>query len=53
MEEPSRGDSSGVSPLRSPPVVADRLSILVFSLYAPPPFATCRGTLFIVGFRSR
>jgi hypothetical protein len=34
-------------------VAAGRLSILMFSISPPPPFMTHRGTLFIVGFRSR
>jgi hypothetical protein len=53
MEEPSGGDSGGVSPLQSPPTAADRLSISVFSISLLPPFATRMRTLFIVGFRSR
>jgi hypothetical protein len=53
MEEPSRGDSSGVSSLQSSPTTAGRLSVLVFSISPPPPFASRRGTLFIEGFRSR
>jgi hypothetical protein len=53
MEEPSGGDSGGVSSLRSSPAVAGRLSVLVFSISPPPSFATRWGTLYIVGFRSR
>jgi hypothetical protein len=53
MEEPSGGDSGGVSLLQSPSAASDKLSILVFSISLPPPFVTHRGTLFIVGFRSR
>jgi hypothetical protein len=53
MEEPSGGDSGGVSSLQSPPVAAGRLSVSVFSISLPPPFMTRRGTLFTVGFRSR
>jgi hypothetical protein len=53
MEEPSGGDSGGIYPLQSSPTAADRLSISVFSISSPPPFATRRGTLYIVGFRSR
>jgi hypothetical protein len=53
MEEPSGGDSGGVSPLQSPPAAANILSVLVFLISPPPPFATRRGTIFIVGFRSR
>jgi hypothetical protein len=53
MEEPSEGDSGGVFPLQSSPMVAGRLSISVFSISLPPSFVTRRGTLFIVGFKSR
>jgi hypothetical protein len=53
MEEPSGGDSGGVSPLQSPLAAASRLSVLVFLISPLPPFATCRGTIIIVGFRSR
>jgi hypothetical protein len=53
MEEPSGGDFGGVSHLQSSPAVADKLSISVFMISPPPPFAPHRGNLFIVGFRSR
>jgi hypothetical protein len=53
MEEPSEGDFGGVSPLQYPMAIADRLSVSVFLISLPPPFATRRGTLFIVGFWSK
>jgi hypothetical protein len=59
MEEPSGGDSSGVSPsnlqlgFKQSLAAVARLSVLVFLISPPPPFATRRGTLFIVSFRSR
>jgi hypothetical protein len=53
MEEPFRGDSGGISPLQSSLAATGSLSALVFLISPPPPFVTRRGTLFIVGFRSR
>ena len=53
MEEPSGGDSGGVSSLRSSPAAAFCLLFRVFRVSPPPPRETPRGTLFIVGFRSR
>jgi hypothetical protein len=53
MGEPSGGDSSGVSPLQSPSAVDGRLPVLMFSIPPLPHFATRKGGLFIVGFRSR
>ena len=53
MEEPSGGDSGGVSPLRSSPAAAFCLLFLGFCVSPPPPSETPRGTIFIVGFRSR
>ena len=53
MEEPSGGDSGSVSPLRSSPAAAFCLLFRVFRVSPPPPHETPRGTLFIVGFRSR
>jgi hypothetical protein len=44
MEEPSGGDSGGVSPIQSSQAVAGRLSVSVFSISLPPPFTTHRGT---------
>jgi hypothetical protein len=45
MEEPSRGDSGGVSLLQSSSAAAGRLSVSVFSISLPPPFTTHRGAL--------
>ena len=54
MEEPFRGDSGSVSPpLRSSPTVAFCLLFRGFYVSPPPPCTTSRGTIFIVGFRSR
>ena len=53
MEEPSGGDSGGVSPLRSSPVAAFCLLFRGFVFPPPPSCETPRGTIFIVGFRSR
>ena len=53
MEEPTGGDSGSVSPLRSSPAAAFCLLFRVFRVSPPPPRETPRGTLFIVGFRSR
>ena len=53
MEEPSGGDSGGVSPLRSSPAAAFCLSVSWFSVSPPPPFAKRQGTFFIGVFRSR
>ena len=53
MEEPSGGDSDGVSPLRSSPAAAFCLLFRGFCVSPPPPPETPRGTIFIVVFRSR
>ena len=53
MEEPFGGDSGGVSPLRSSPAAAFCLLFCGFCVSPPPPRETPRGTIFIVGFRSR
>ena len=53
MEEPSGGDSGGVSPIRSSPAAAFYLLFRVFRVSPPPPRETPRGTIFIVVFRSR
>jgi hypothetical protein len=53
MEGPSGGDSGSISSLQSSSAAVGRLSVLVFSISPLPPFATHRGTLFIVGFRLR
>ena len=53
MEEPSGGDSDGVPPLGSSPVAAFFLLFCGFCVSPPPPRETPRGTIFIVGFRSR
>ena len=55
MEEPFGGDSGGVSPspsdlLRRQPSVS---CFVVFCVSPLPPCETPRGTIFIVGFRSR
>ena len=53
MEEPSGGDSGGVSPLRSSPAATLCLLFRGFCVSLPPPRETPRGTIFIVVFRSR
>ena len=54
MEEPSGGDSGSVPP---PPPIFSGGSLLShvswFCVSPPPPRETPRGTIFIVGFRSR
>ena len=53
MEEPSGGDSGGVPP---PPIFfgGSLLSLVSwFCVSPPPPSRKRRGTIFIVGFRSR
>ena len=53
MEEPTGGDSGSVSPLRSSPAAAFCLLFRVYRVSPLSPRETPRGTLFIVGFRSR
>ena len=53
MEEPSGGDSGGVSPLQSSPATAFCLLFLGFVFLRRLLRETPRGTIFIVGFRSR
>jgi hypothetical protein len=45
MEEPSGGDSGGVSPLQSSPTAAVRLSVSVFLISPPPPSQPAGGPI--------
>ena len=52
-EEPSGGDSGGISPLRSSPAAAFCLSVSGFCVFPPPPCETTWGALYIGVFRSK
>ena len=49
----SGGDTGGIRPLRSSPAASFCLLFRCFCVSLPPPRKTPRGTIFIVGFRSR